>query len=89
MGAHKFACECRQSIHLTFRPPVFDADIAVLDVTGLTQALAERGNDMSECHGRSAVEEPDHCHPRLLRARRERPRACAAEQRDEFSSSQG
>jgi len=66
---------------LTFRPAVFDADIAVLDVTGLSQTLAERGNDMSECHGRSAVEEPDHRHRRLLRARRERPHCGRAAER--------
>ena len=30
--------------------------------------------------GRSSVEKPDHRHSRLLRARRERPRGCAAEQ---------
>jgi hypothetical protein len=33
------------------------------------------------------VEEPDHRHRRLLRTRRERPRRCAAEQRDELASS--
>src|SRR5215831_5887723 len=36
LSAHELACELRQSIHLTFRPAIFDADIAVLDVTGLT-----------------------------------------------------
>src|SRR5262249_45183334 len=65
---------------------IFDADIAVLDVTGLTQPLAERGHEMSECPGRSAVEEPDHRQPRLLRARRQRPRGRrAAEQDDELA----
>jgi len=52
---------------LDLQPAVFDADIAVLDVTGLTQALAERGNHMSECSGRSAVEESDDRQLRLLR----------------------
>jgi hypothetical protein len=73
---------------LTFRPAVFDADIAVLDVTGLTQALAERGNDMSECHGRSAVEEANYRQLRLLRVRRKRPPNCRAAKRDnKFSPS--
>src|SRR5262245_3520057 len=33
----------------------------------------------------SSAEEPDHRHPRLLRAHRERPRNRAAEQRDELA----
>jgi hypothetical protein len=33
------------------------------------------------------VKEADHRHRRLLRARRKRPRRCAAEQRDEPASS--
>src|SRR6266487_6943167 len=65
---------------------MFDADIAVLDVTGLTQPLTERGHEMSECPGRSAVEEPDHRQPRLLRVRPERPRSRAAEQCNEFAA---
>src|SRR5262249_29503555 len=52
LSAHEVPCERRQSIHLTLRPAVLDADIAVLDVTVLTQALAERGNEMSEYPGR-------------------------------------
>jgi hypothetical protein len=45
---------------LTFRPTVFNAYIAVLDVAGINEALAERGNGIFEYSGRSAVEEPDH-----------------------------
>src|SRR4029077_11061390 len=85
LSAHELACERRQSIHLTFRPAVFDADIAVLDVTGLTQAKAERGNDRSECHTRSAAETPDYSKLRLLRARRERPCCRTAEEGDELA----
>src|SRR4029077_5415733 len=81
----EFACECWQAIHLTFSPAVFDADIAVLDVTGLTQALAERGNHVSECSGRSAVEESDDRQLRLLRPRSERPCGRTADQRGEIS----
>jgi hypothetical protein len=79
LSAHEFACEFRQSIHLTLRPAIFDAYIAMLDVTSLTQALAERGDEMSECPGRSAVEESDHRDRRLLGPRRERPRGRSAE----------
>ena len=58
-STHELACERRQTIPLTFRPAVFDPEIAVFDVTGLAKALAERDNDMSDCRGGSAVEEPD------------------------------
>src|SRR5262249_33511921 len=83
LSAHEFARERRQSIHSTFCPAVFNADIVVLDIAGLNEALPERGNGIFECSGRSSVEEPDHRHRRLLRARRERPHRRTAEQRDE------
>src|SRR5262245_25406023 len=90
LGAHELAYELRQATHLTLCPAIFDADIAVFDVTGLTQPLAERGHEMSECPGRSAVEEPDHRQPRLLRARRQRPRRSrTADKRYELASSHG
>jgi hypothetical protein len=57
----------------------------VLDVAGINEALAERGNGIFECSGRSAVEEPDHRHARLLCARRERPCSRAGEERDELA----
>jgi hypothetical protein len=48
------------------------------------QALVECSQEVRESFARSTVEEPDHRHRRLLRARRERPRGCrAAEQRDD------
>src|SRR5262249_2584796 len=86
LSAHEFARERRQSIHSTFCPAVFNADIAVLDIACLNEALPERGNGIFECSGRSAVEEPDNRHRRLLRPRRERPRSQrAAEKRDELA----
>src|SRR5262245_10122936 len=89
LSAHELPCERRQLIHSAFRPAVLDTDIAVLNITGLTQALSKPVNEMSECSGRSAVKEPDHGHRRLLRGRRERPRdSRAAEQRDKLAASQ-
>jgi hypothetical protein len=35
---------------------------------------------------RTSIQKPDHRHRGLLRARRERPRRCAAEQRDEVAT---
>jgi hypothetical protein len=73
---------------LTFCPAVFNADIAVLDIASLNEALAERRNGIFECSWRSAIEEPDHRQLRLLRVSRERPHGrSAAEQRDEVAAS--
>jgi hypothetical protein len=49
-------------------------------------APAERGHRGSERLRRLSIQEPDHRHHRLLRARRERPRCRrSAEQRDELA----
>src|SRR5262249_41373489 len=79
----------RQAIVMALGPAVFDRHIPTFDVTGLTEALAERG-----CHGavparRFATEEPNYRHPRLLRARRDRPRCRAADERDEVAPPHG
>jgi hypothetical protein len=67
------------SVH---RTPV-DRHVAPLDKACFGEALMERrkvGIDK-----RSSLENAHHRH-RLLRARRERPYRCAAEQRDELAS---
>src|SRR5262245_4956059 len=56
-------------------------------VAGFLQALTECGHHWHVAVRRCAVEEPDHRHCRLLRARRERPCRRAAEQRDELAPS--
>jgi hypothetical protein len=80
--------ERRQSVILAFRPAVLDCHVLTLDVAGFLQTLAERGDERPPPVRRSAVEETDHRHRRLLRARCERPRSRrAAEQRDEVAPS--
>src|SRR5262249_56688142 len=57
------------------------------DVTGLSKALPERGHKVGPLGGGGGIEDSDHRHRRLLRARRERPRdRRAAEQRDELAA---
>src|SRR5262249_55530059 len=73
-------------IVLTFRPSVFDRHVLALDVAGFAQALTEGDHGACERPRRRAVEEPNHRHRRLLRARRERPSGRrATEQRDEYA----
>src|SRR5262249_13208993 len=62
---------------------ILDGRVLTVDVAGLLQTLAERGHVRCIPVRRCAVEETDHRHCRLLRARRERPRRSAAEKRDE------
>jgi hypothetical protein len=50
-GTHKIVRQRRQSIVLTLRPKVLDADISVLDIAGFIQAAAEGGNEMSARRG--------------------------------------
>src|SRR5262245_35737638 len=67
------------------RPTVFDDDVLTLNVAGFIQAPMKRGDELCEGAGRLAVEESNHWQGRLLRARRERPSRCAAEQRKELA----
>src|SRR5262249_38685544 len=70
----------------TFCPAVIDSHVAALNITSFAQALPECGHQMCNTFGPGGGEEPDHRHRRLLRARRERPRRRAAEQRDEVAA---
>jgi hypothetical protein len=78
---HEVSHERRKAIELALQPVVLHRYILALEVAGFIEALAERGGKGRI--GWSGIDEPDNRHSRLLRARRERPRRCAAEQRDE------
>src|SRR5262249_6765529 len=88
LTVNQFGRKHRQSIILAFRPAIFDLDVLAFDISCLFQSLAERtqADRVSGQVRRCAAEEPDHRHRRLLRARRERPRGSAAEQRDELAA---
>src|SRR5262245_35446559 len=86
LTAYQISCEVGQSVVLVLRPSILDDDILALDVAGFTNALTERGQLACTISRRPrAAEEPDHRHRGLLRVRRERPRRCAADQRDELA----
>src|SRR5262249_5594579 len=71
---------------LVFRETVFDRHIAAVDITGFSQAATERGREIGSVILTERVQEPDHRHRRLLRARRKRPRGSSAtEQCDELA----
>ena len=83
LTAYQIGCEVGQSVVLVLRPAILDRHILTLDVAGFTNALPECGQIACTISKRRAAEEPDHWHRSLLRARHERPRRRAAEQRDE------
>src|SRR5262249_8406197 len=78
--------QCWQSIVLALGRLVLDCDVLTLEISGLLEALKKRRHQVGGALDRSAPEEPDHRHRRLLRACRERPSRRAAEQRDEFAA---
>src|SRR5437016_1860931 len=75
---------------MALRPAVFDRQILSLDVAGFAQSLAERGHKRCRRRrraGRPGVEDADHRHRLLLRARSERPcRHRAGEKNYEIAS---
>jgi hypothetical protein len=58
-----------QSIVLALQPVVLHRHVLTLDVAGFVEALTERTGNAHRGLGRSAVDEGDHWHRRLLRIR--------------------
>src|SRR5262249_23700123 len=86
LTTYQIGCEVGQSVGLVLRPAILDRHILALDIAGFTKALAECGQIGCTIDRRRAAKESYHRHRGLLRARRERPRGRAAEQRDELAS---
>src|SRR5262245_24723224 len=84
---HQVCCQPRQAVISAIGPAEGDMRIPALNVASFAQAAPECGNVGCERPRRPAVEEADHRRHWLLRARRERPRSRAAEQRDELAPS--
>src|SRR5262249_44600870 len=68
------------------QPVILDRHVLAVDIAGLVEALTECSTKACGFLGRPAGHEADNRHRRLLRARRERPRSRASEQRDERAS---
>ena len=71
LPADEIGRQRRQPIVLALRVAIVDLYVPAIDMTGFVQASLKRG--VGRRRG-PAVQEPDHRHRRLLRARRERPR---------------
>src|SRR5262249_48722280 len=68
-----------------FSEAILDHHILAFDVTGFGKTATECVHEVCGRSGRLCAEIPHHRHCRLLRARRERPRRRASEQRDEVA----
>jgi len=71
---------------LILGPAVFDRHGLALDMAGVLEALPKCSQTVRQPVRRSAVKESNHRHHWLLRARGERPRGRAADQRDELAA---
>src|SRR5262245_31846292 len=83
---HEIGRHCRQRIITICYPPVLDRHVLTFDITYFGKTAAECGIEPHRIGLRQATEISDHRHRRLLRARRERPRRRAAEERDELAA---
>src|SRR5262249_14990239 len=86
LTANEIGHQRRHSVILALGPAILDREVAALDEASFLQAPAEAGDEMREGTGRRRAEKPHHRHCCLLRARRQRPRCRAAEQRDELAT---
>jgi hypothetical protein len=86
LAVDELAYDLGRALDTSLCPAVLDRHVAALDPTEFAQPLHKGGGPVSPGRGRADAEEPDSRQvPRLLRARRERPRGCTAEQRDELA----
>jgi hypothetical protein len=74
--AHQVGCQFQQPIELPVRPPVFDGNVPTINIADIVQALSKCVHQMPVGLRRSAAQESDHRHPRLLRSCGKRPRDC-------------
>src|SRR5262249_30515815 len=70
---------------LVLSEAVHDRHVLALDVAGIFEALAKSAQPVRKRVRQWRSQKPDRRHRRLLRARRERPRRRAAEQREKLA----
>src|SRR5262249_47628438 len=88
LALDQFGRDLGGALGATLRPAILDRDSTTLDPAEFAQPLHEGGDPLALGCRRGRAQVPDGRQlPRLLRARRERPRnRRAAEQRDEFTA---
>src|SRR5215831_6598455 len=84
--SNELGCELGEAFAASLRPAIFDREIAAVDPAEIAHSLHEGGGPLALRRRAARSEQSDGRHLRLLRARRERPRGRAAEQRDELAA---
>src|SRR5262249_33134923 len=85
LSTDKVSGKSRQSFVMALGPVILDGGVLASDHTCFVQAAVKRTEDVCGIAKPPAAEETNHRH-RVLRARRQRPRGRAAEQRDELAA---
>src|SRR5205807_7599421 len=75
-----------EPIESPYRQAILDSNVLPLDVTCFGKTTTECSQERRRRPGRHWTKKPHHRHPRLLSARRERPRRSAAEKRDQLAA---
>src|SRR5262249_31867746 len=86
LSANQFSRQLRQPIDLILGPAVFNRHVLALDIAGVFETLVKSAQTIHVHVRRRGVEEPNHRHRWLLRARRERPGSRAPDKRDELAA---
>src|SRR5262249_55439374 len=86
LAADELRGQRRQPIVLALRPAVLDLNVLALDITGVLEALPERGNVCCKGSWRPAAEIADH-RPRRERPKKRRHGRRGAQQRYELAAS--
>src|SRR5262245_34992175 len=89
LSANEVGCQNGQPLALVLGPAIFDREVLALNIAALFEPLAKGTQQIRIPLRRCGVEIPNHRQRCLLRARRERPRRCAAEKRDEVAALHG
>src|SRR5215831_15628730 len=83
----QFGGDLSETLAAALRPANLNRDVATFHPTEFAQPLHECGEPLALDQGRGGAQESDGRQlAGLLRARRERPRGCTAEQRDELAT---
>src|SRR5262249_51304657 len=86
LATQQFTGHGRQPIVLALSKPILDPQVVPLDIACLRQAESDCRSVGCRCCLQERAKKSDHRLGWLLRARRERPRGRAAEQRDELAA---
>src|SRR5262245_15230992 len=86
LESHELGEDFGRALAASFAPAIEDAHVATFDPAELAQPLDESIGPLPLSRSRVRAEKSDRGQCRLLRARRQRPRRRAAEQRDELAA---